>query len=184
MAAPAILQVSRDRAQSLRSALARLRAEQRNGLVQRDAEAIVAEVLTIPESLRRTWDVYFDFLCVGPIAEFDHRGKELLDLIDAGVETVRETISFAEVSASTGAPLAGAERLAGAIESLLAFRQYMVAHWPRFPSPEQWERWTEEAKQAPSVDLDEAFAEAAGVPVEEWRQRVAEHKRRHGPAET
>jgi hypothetical protein len=67
-----------------------------------------------------------------------------------------------------------------AIQAILQARQRVLERWP-VGSEAEIEEASSSAARGQGLDVDEAFAQIAGVDVETWRRRLEEHKQ-HRPA--
>ena len=68
--------------------------------------------------------------------------------------------------------------LDGAIQALTQARQSVLERWP-VGGDEEIAEARASAARGQGLDVDEAFAQIAGVDVETWRQRVEEYQRHH-----
>ena len=100
--------------------------------------------------------------------------EELSDTYTQLAESVRASAlrAWQAAGAPAGIDFAG---LDGAIQAVAQTRQRVLERWP-VGSEEEEEEARASAARGEGLDLDEAFAQIAGVDVAAWRQRVEEYK--------
>jgi hypothetical protein len=172
------LQSAVSRAEVVRQLLAR---GSNGGRIARDLGDLIAEVEQYPDLLRRAWSTAFAILAEDgefsfTTAQFETLRTGLRKAIDRAYEAVsRVRAAGAQVQGSSGRPRGDDERLSAVEEQIRHLDEGIFRHWPSFagraaPNP------------ADCVPAEEAFAEAMGLTVEQWREKVAEHKRRYHAA--
>src|SRR5205807_7187731 len=108
-------------------------------------------------------------------------GLALQALLDRTLHVLREVRALAqEVAQSTGCPIEGAPQLDEAVETVARMKAEFVEQWPWLGDSELEKAWTE-YRRGEYLDLEDAFAQIAGVDRETWRRRVDEHQQRRQP---
>jgi hypothetical protein len=102
-------------------------------------------------------------------------GSEFVKKLDSAIRDVMLMEAEATaVSKATGSKIAGLERLPLARQRLEELKVRFHEEWPALTREEVETALREEGW----LEATEAFAEIAGVSVEDWKQRVEEHKRK------
>jgi hypothetical protein len=83
-----------------------------------------------------------------------------------------------QIAKTTGQPIAGSERLLQTAERFKQLQARLADEWP-VCSPEEEQEARTKNERGYGIDLDDAFAEIAGVDKATWLERVAKHKRTH-----
>ncbi len=134
-----------------------------------DASEILVLAQEIPSHLRQTHVALWNLVRSGPVDAIQAAGEEFLRQLD-------ETIATLGALVSKNALLASLVDLGVEVERL---RQEHLDRWPWFQSQDIEEALAESAR-GETLELDDAFAQLAGVSREEWLQQVAAHERRNG----
>jgi hypothetical protein len=82
------------------------------------------------------------------------------------------------IAQATGQPIEGRQRLRQTAEQFKYLQARLAEEWPVCSSEEERETRTK-IESNRGMELDDAFAEIAGVDKAEWLERVAEHKRKY-----
>jgi hypothetical protein len=149
-------------------------------------EDAVAECLEYPAALKRLVRRVVDPAARGreavsfpgsdaPEDDPNERRRSLLGRFDSALASMRTVLGDA---CSAGATAPDLEEAVRRTEQL---KEETFRHWPEV-TPQMLEEARERKKRGEGVPIDEAFAAAAGVSVEEFRRRVEE--RRRGRQET
>jgi hypothetical protein len=101
--------------------------------------------------------------------------EELSDNYVQLVESIRASAFRAWQAAGSPAGVDFA-RLDAAVEAIALSKQRLLERWP-VGSDEEIAAGRAAANRGEGLDLDEAFAQIAGVDVTQWRERVEEYKR-------
>jgi hypothetical protein len=99
----------------------------------------------------------------------------LSDAYVKAAESVRASALRAWRAAGSPAGIDFATVLERAIQTVVQARQSVLERWP-VGSDEEIAQARAAANRGEGLDLDEAFAEIAGVDVAAWRQRVEESR--------
>jgi len=94
------------------------------------------------------------------------------------VETVREAAVRAAAESAKGTGIEG--RLDGAIQALVTARESTLARW-LVGTDEETAAAAAAAARGEGIDIEEAFAELAGVDVASWLRRIAAKKANERP---
>jgi hypothetical protein len=179
-----LLEMTRGRLEGVRRAAERWREEPRPPLAPMDAEGLVAECLGHPALLRRacrqTVDAVFGGAGLRPASEVLPRLNDARSALHALFEASEALLALAEQLArrqqeQTGRSVEGAERLTGAQEELLRLKDETLGHWDEF-RPVSLDEVRAADARGEFLPVDEAFAAAMGVSVEELHRRLEEHK--------
>jgi hypothetical protein len=172
------LQLTISRAEVVRQLLAR---GNNGGRIARDLGDLIAEVEQYPDLLRRAWSTVFAVLAEEgefsfTTSQFEALRTGLRKAVDRAYEAVsRVRAAGAQVQGSSGRPRDDDERLSAVEEQIRHLDEEIFHHWPSFAGRTP-------PKPGDYVLAEEAFAEAMGLTVEQWREKVAEHKRRYHAA--
>jgi hypothetical protein len=142
-----------------------------------ELDRLVALCLTAPAEMVQLYDSAWDQAVSGQIDDFQQYGTDLLAVLDAtqhNLDIVRGWVRGAE---STGQTVGRATDLKRAAEELVALRREIEDRWPWINEQIIAEAKAELAR-GEFLELDEAFAQIAGVDKETWLKRVEEHKKR------
>jgi hypothetical protein len=82
-----------------------------------------------------------------------------------------------QIGKQTGRPIEGYNRLLDVAKKFEQRKAKVVDEWP-VCSPEEEKQVWDEIRRGEGIELDEAFAQIAGVDRETWLNRVAEHQRK------
>jgi hypothetical protein len=99
--------------------------------------------------------------------------RRTFDAVTGALEKLAELNRSLE--ALTGKPAAGRADLEKATAEVLRLRDDTLRRWPWPPTEAEIQRVREEVRRGEALELNAAFTEIAGVSVEKWRRRVAEH---------
>jgi hypothetical protein len=77
-----------------------------------------------------------------------------------------------QITTETGLPIPRSERLLDSVERFKQLQRRLAEEWPVAEAEEE---------QGEGVELDDAFADIAGMDKAAWLERVAQHKRKHPP---
>jgi hypothetical protein len=172
------LQSAVSRAEVVRRLLAR---GNNGGRIARDLGDLIAEVEQYPGLLRRAWATAFAVLAEEgefsfTTSQFETLRTGLREAIDRAYEAVRRVrVAAAQIRGSSGRLRDDDERLSAVEGEIRRLDEEIFRHWPSFAGRTP-------PKPGECVPAEEAFAEAMGLTVEEWREKVAEHKRRYHAA--
>ena len=107
--------------------------------------------------------------------------RRVVEELSAGflqlAESVRESVQRAAEGNGLPSDAALLARIEDAIKMLSTARQSVLERWP-VGDDQEIAAAQASAAQGQGLDIEEAFAQIAGVPVEEWRRQKAEFKRR------
>jgi hypothetical protein len=142
-----------------------------------DLADLVEEVAEFPEFLRATWRRIGAKLKDRPPTDYQSLG-ELLDGLWALYE---KTADFAlglvrRVEKLAGDTLPAASGVEAALAEIKRQRVNLLGHWPWAPSPARLNEAQAAMARGEGQDSEEAFADIAGIPVEELRRQIAERK--------
>jgi hypothetical protein len=170
----------RDRVQSVRQMALH---QARETFSRQDLGDLVALCTELSTSGRQLFEMEFKrvFKASKPtVAWLVERRRALVELSDNYLQLAR---SIRSAVLSNGKPASIAEEnlvknLDTAIASLTQARQDVLARWP-VGSDDEIVAAQSSAARNEGLDVDEAFAQIAGVDAEAWRKRLEEHQR-HG----
>lgn len=162
-----------DRTQSVERALEAWKVEHQAARAVRDMEDLIRETLDYPGLLRRLEQSTWDGLWTNPAEEIQGSGLALQTLFDRTLSVLRDVRALAQdVAQNTGHPLEGAPQLDEAVETVARMKAAFVHQWPWLEDSELQKAWTE-YQRGEYLDLEDAFAQIAGVDRETWRRRVS-----------
>lgn len=154
------------------------RSHQKHGAASKqslqDLEAVVIEALKTPVDLRAAWRSVVDLMTEGDVEDPQAIGERLCGTIEEALTLlflVRETT---QKFAASGRQVAGAEELSPAIRQVFALRAEVESSWTYSPLTVRDVLAAEEKGEL--MELNEAFASIAGVPLEVWNKRVADRR--------
>ncbi|HEX5270653.1 MAG TPA: hypothetical protein VFW33_09215, partial [Gemmataceae bacterium] len=146
-------------------------------LVEKD----IQRVLQAPDQLRADWQSLGKLSWLGAVHNLpldrDSVGRKFQAIIDSVLDWLRHLRGTAQEVSSHGQPVPSLPRLLGVIREVETLRAEVFDNWPWAPSREEWEEAVGEFERGGGVDIDDAFAEAAGVSREEWLRLVEERRR-------
>jgi hypothetical protein len=148
-----------------------------------DLADLVRELCDLPGMMQRSWRSTCRRIARREVTQLRELRQTVLASWSQAIEAMQAGLDLCERFARrSGAAVAGAEELRTALGEAARLRDEAFRHWPEPPTAEDVCRARDEMARGEAVDLDEAFAEMAGVSVEEWRRRAEEHgrKRRAG----
>lgn len=191
MSVPLLFELARDRAASVRVVAGRALAEWLgNGRgpegaappdladVVRNFEDLIGEVATFPDLMRRLCRSLGLRIQARLVDDYAGEGEALRRAFDAVTGAIEKLEELARSLAGlTDRAAAGRAELAAAAAAVGRLRDDTLRHWPWPPTEAVIQRIREEVRRGEALELDEAFADIAGVSPEEWNRRVAEHKR-------
>ena len=170
----------RDRVQSVRQLAARKEGQAAPG--RQELEDLVALCIDLSASGRDLLEKEYRRLFKEPkltVAWLRER-RQVMEELTAGflhlAESVRACVREAGEAAATLPARQVVSRLDDAINTLGQARQSVLERWP-VGTDDQIAEARASAARGEGLDVDEAFAQIAGVPVEAWRLRVEEYKR-------
>jgi hypothetical protein len=121
----------------------------------------------LPAHARQAWESLWTQVRDQMLEDLQEAGESFLLVLDQAIVVVG---AFAE---HTEEPLRGIQA------DLEQLRQEHKDAWP-WCSEDEMDEARAESARGETLELDEAFAEIAGVSREEWLHRVEQHKRRKG----
>ena len=143
--------------------LARTTAE--NGSTPRKS-AVLLLSKDLPVHARQAWESLWDLVRDGMLDDLQETGESFLVVLDQAIGVVRAFGDHTE------------EPLRGIQANLERLRQEHKDSWP-WCSEQDLDDARAEIVRGETLEMDDAFAEIAGVSREEWLQRVEEHKLNH-----
>ena len=145
------------------------------------AEVFVREALALPPLVHKAWASVTRRVGSGQIDDYGEAGKRILSVLVATAASLGRALAYAEsVAGRTRRPVAGLAELRDSSRQFEEWRQRAMRSWLWPPTAEEWARIKEDMARGEGLELEDAFAEIAGVSREEWLRRVDERKRGHG----
>jgi hypothetical protein len=176
-----LLRLHRGQAESLRQTVEAWQAEHNSAMAARDAEELVRFCLDLPAKGEALWNaeheraVLTQGLDVSALQAM-RRGLEqtFADYVRMA-EAVR--VQAVETASRTGHEVDGLGKLEGAIGALKRLQELVVEQWP-VCSPEEMVEVRAQIARGEFIDVEDAFADMAGISKEELRARLAEHQKK------
>ncbi len=145
-------------------------------LVEKDMH----RVMQAPEQLRADWQSIGKLSWLGAVHNLpldrDSVGRKFQAIIDSMLDWLGQLRGTAQEVSSHGQPVPGLPRLLDVIREVEALRSEVFDNWPWTPTKEEWDEAVAEFERGEGVDIDDAFAEAAGVSREEWLRLVEQRR--------
>jgi hypothetical protein len=150
----------------------------------REVEEAIREFSDLPDRVREAHrQCYLSLLAMaGKKEAVDLRqlGDSLIGRFDSALMVMRPLSQWMQRLKQKNVAVEGGEELERKIAELERFRKETNERWPWPMSAKEWEEAVRECEEEGGYSLEETFAHAAGVSVEEWLKKVEDHKRRTG----
>jgi hypothetical protein len=142
-----------------------------------EVDQILEAAVPLVKGLRQTWDATFKGLSnkVLPLTEVQETRRALLALFDRVIGLLQQLREGGQKYESSGYAMRSLPALAISLSEAVALRNRIFAFWAEF-TPEDAQQAREAIRRGECQDLDDAFAEIAGVDKAEWLRRVEAHK--------
>jgi hypothetical protein len=151
--------------------------EKRRSAAARDLRRIVRLCLRIPETLNDLVDSSIDHLMAHLIDDREETAREVREEFNRGQRILTRVIELIEKFAAHGDSIQGTDELRDASERAKRREAEFFDFWPRPLTAEEFVEAQEAIQRGEGIELDEAFAQIAGVDRETWLRRVEERKR-------
>ncbi len=137
--------------------------------------------LTAPEDLRAIWRRMGEVSLLAathnvPI-DRDSSGRRLRSIISSKLKLLRYLRAAADEVRSHGQVVPSLPQLLEVLREVEAIRSQALDNWPWAPTKKEWDEAVAEFDRGEGVDIDDAFADAAGLSREEWLRLVEERRR-------
>jgi hypothetical protein len=142
-------------------------------------EGLVRTSFLVKDVIQRNWESTLDLMEVRAISDYQQTGQEVVGLIDEGLYILSEIRNQARAYVEAGHAVRRLNDLDAAIRHLETLKAEITANWPWLDANDLRAAREAEAR-GETLELDEAFAQIAGMSKEDWLRRVEEHKRRTG----
>ena len=106
----------------------------------------------------------------------DSVGHRWQSIVDSVLELLRYRLGAAKEVRSHGQAVPSLPQLLKVIQEIEGLRSETLDNWPWTPTKEEWDEAVAEFERGEGVDIDDAFAEAAGLSREEWLRLVEERR--------
>jgi hypothetical protein len=141
----------------------------------------IRRALPAPEHLRAAWQEMGKLSLLSATHNLpldrDAVGHRLESLIASELELLSYLRARADEVRSHGQNVPSLPQLLETIRKVEALRSEALDNWPWTPTKQEWDEAAAEFERGEGVDIDDAFAEAAGVSREEWLRLVEERRR-------
>jgi len=131
-----------------------------------DASAILVLAREIPNHLRQAHGALWGLVRFGPVDVLQELGEAFQEILDETIGTLRQL-------SANNPHLAG---LAGVQAEVEQLRQEHQERWPWFRMEDLGQALAESAR-GETLELDDAFAQIAGISREDWLRRVEDYQR-------
>jgi hypothetical protein len=166
----------RGQIQVLAETVAAWKAEPREVLRVRDVEEIVRACLDYPAMITRLYDAAWDRIRANELDDYMKTGEALRGVVDQTIALLHSIRALAQSPVENGHASKGTAELDKALAQLEGMKQELDQCWPWFRQQHIEEGRAEHA-HGECLELEEAFAQIAGVDKETWRRRVEDHVR-------
>ncbi|HWG43483.1 MAG TPA: hypothetical protein VN688_11910 [Gemmataceae bacterium] len=113
------------------------------------------------------------------LADLQRERQAFGEIFRTGAQAAYRLWEFLDrIAKTTGQPIKGADRLRQTAEQFKHLQARLADEWP-VCSPEEEREARTSSERGEGMELDDAFAEIAGVDKASWLERVAEYKRKH-----
>jgi hypothetical protein len=169
----------------LRQEIARLRRENAMLAAEADkavrgAQETVAVCESFPSLMMRLWKTEWDSAGRAPGRTWNSSGESLRRLFDGAIRVLEAARDCVEAEERLASRSLGLERLDQALAEARRIRGDLETNWLWFSKGAEDEAKASIAR-GEGMDVDEAFAQMAGISVDELRARVEAHQKRYHP---
>jgi hypothetical protein len=171
-----LIQLYRGQMRAMAETVEAWKAEHREAMIARDVEEMVRASLDYPTMMTRLYDSAWNRILANELEDYLKTGEALQDLLSQTVELLHSIRALARSFVEAGHPIERMNQLEDALARLENLKHEIIQCWPWF-SQEDIDAGRAEHARGECLELDEAFAQIAGVDKETWRKRVEEHVR-------
>ncbi len=178
MSIPVLARIRRNAAETIDEAFAEEWEAHRFDELCQDVENALREFADLPKRVRDYHRQCYHTLHAAAgkpeAVDLQKIGESLRESFDSALVVLKTLRKWVHRLAEGGKSVSGGEDLDETITNLEQFREESVERWPWPPTVDEMA----ESEKEEGTSLEDTFAEAAGVTVEEWLRRVEEHKSR------
>jgi hypothetical protein len=182
MAAPILARIRRDAARLIDETFAEHQAAGRLDELTYEARVAVSEYATLAARVCEEWKERGRTLSTawsaGRYAEVESLANSLPEMFDSAIQVLETLHRWLTLLGAAGLSVPPASAVSPALESIRQMQHEALEHWTGPPTEEEVAEAIADYENGDSLPLDEAFAEIAGVSVEEWLQRVEDYKQK------
>lgn len=139
----------------------------------RAREAVLRKILGLVDDARQLEQYVLDAFAANRIADHQDMGESLQSYF----QTQRSVLEFYRSQAAAAGLAGPAGEILKAVEEINRIEDRLLKHWPWALTKEDEEKVLDEFRRGECPDLDEAFAQIAGVSREVWKERVEAYRR-------
>ena len=144
--------------------------------VARNLESVIQQTLPILKSLDNLWRSSLELIEAHRIDDYNELGRALRASFDPGLRIMARVVELVTAFERVGGTIASADELRDAHARLLRMENGIFEHWPLFTEQDAAEA-REAIERGDYLELDDAFAQIAGVDKETWMRRVEARRR-------
>jgi hypothetical protein len=141
----------------------------------RELQRIIRQCLPIPRILGDLWHSTFERIKTHLEEDYDETERRLRECFDPGLRILARVTELIETYERRGGSVEEAAELRSALGQTRRLEAQIFEHWPRFSNKDVAEARAALAR-GECLDLEDAFAQIAGVDRETWRRRVEERR--------
>jgi hypothetical protein len=172
-----LLRLYSSQVEAAEAAVEAWKAEHQEAMRARDLEDLVRSCLDYPAILMRVCNATFAKMRDGALEAPNETRQALHDFFEKTLDYLRGIRDLAARFQRDGHLIAGLTELENALEQCRALKERIFEFWSPFTSQDVAEGLAEHAR-GECLELDEAFAQIAGVSKEAWLKRVEEQQQR------
>ncbi|GEM_PF-6375673 len=152
------------------------KSEDHKANVARNLEGVVRQTLPILKTLDSLWRSTLELIEAHVIDDYNELRRELRASFDPGLRIMSRVVELVAAFERVGGVVHGADELRETHARLLQLESGIFQHWPEFTEQDAAEARAA-LERGDGLELDEAFAQIAGVDKETWMKRVEERRR-------
>lgn len=149
---------------------------QKRDLLGKDLARFVQNSLEIPRLLRDYANSTLDLIPAHLIENYEQTGDDLREAFAKGITILEGIELLVHRFQNFGGTVVNSQTLTAALAETRLLESEIMAHWPTF-SEEDVKSALGEFERGQCVEVDDAFAQIAGMDREAWLSKVAERKR-------
>lgn len=144
--------------------------------VARNLESVIQQTLPILKTLNNLWRIALELIESHRVDDYNELGHALRASFDPGLRIMARVFELVEAFERLGGTIPSADALRDAHAALLRLECGIFQHWPWFTEQDAAESRAA-IERGDYLELDDAFAQIAGVDKETWMRRVEERRR-------
>jgi hypothetical protein len=151
-------------------------SDQKKALVAKNLERFVQSSLEIPRMVRSYCNSTLDLIPAHLIDDYQETGDELRRSFAKAMNILESIEKLVQGLGTLGGTVSNIQALREAVEEVRRLQMQVLSHWPDFTEQDVAEALGE-FERGECLEIDDAFAQIAGVDKATWLKLVEKRKR-------